>query len=416
MGKKVVKSLCLVLVGLMAVASFSGCSGTSNKTNGKTTITFSMWSAVPDAPNNFIDTFQAKYPNIKVSVNTITEGDYSQKINTMVAAGTAPDVMLLWECDIPKLAKAGKIDKLDSYMAKSTDVKANDFIPAVGILNTQNGACYGIPWCVAAEICYYNKDMFDAAKVAYPTDGWTQADMLADAQKLTINKNGKTTQWGLASPNFVGLWYAAIGAAGDPVLNSDNQLSLGSNAVKALQFESDLVNKYKVSPAPSADTTTDLFAAGQAAMFETGSWMVSTYKTAAFKWDIVTLPKDQMQYSSLHTGFYAINSKSKQKDADWTFIQYMMSNEGQKIVEAGTANLSAKLSMQSDTAWQVKGTNGPTNWNAMTDTLKFAKFGYVLGNPGATSNALKYFQEVAAGTMTPQSAVDQSNTDAKTMS
>lgn len=95
MGKKVVKSLCLVLVGLMAVASFSGCSGTSNKTNGKTTITFSMWSAVPDAPNNFIDTFQAKYPNIKVSVNTITEGDYSQKINTMVAAGTAPDVMLL---------------------------------------------------------------------------------------------------------------------------------------------------------------------------------------------------------------------------------------------------------------------------------------------------------------------------------
>lgn len=433
--KKAFKPICLALAGLMAATAFTGCSkstsssaGSSSSTSStatssaskpadeKATISLSMWSAVPDAPNNFIDTFEAKYPNIKVNVNSITEGDYSQKINTMVASGTAPEVMLLWECDIPKMAKAGKIDKLDDYIANSQDVKADDFIPAVGKLNTQNGACYGLPWCVATEICYYNKDMFDAANLAYPKDDWTQSEMLADAQKLTVSKNGTTSQWGMASPNFVGIWYANIGATGDNILDANNQLTLGSGATKSLQFMSDLVNKYKVMPAPSADTTTDLFAAGKAAIFETGSWMISSYKDAAFHWDIVPLPKDQRQYASLHTGFYAINAKSKHKDADWTFINYMMSSDGQKVVEAGSANPSAKLSMQDDTSWQVKGKNGPTNWQAVTDSLKFSVFGYVLSNPGATSNAQKYFQQVAAGTLSAQDAVNKSNEDAKTMS
>jgi multiple sugar transport system substrate-binding protein len=38
---------------------------------------------------------------------------------------------------------------------------------------TYDGSVYGFPRDIGFSILYYNKDFFDAAGVAYPTEEWT---------------------------------------------------------------------------------------------------------------------------------------------------------------------------------------------------------------------------------------------------
>ena len=55
------------------------------------------------------------------------------------------------------------------------------------------GATYGLPWCAATEILYYNEVMFDAAGVAYSTKNWSYADYQATPKALTQYYTDGTT-------------------------------------------------------------------------------------------------------------------------------------------------------------------------------------------------------------------------------
>ena len=61
---------------------------------------------------------------------------------------------------------------------------------------------------------YYNKNLFDAAGIAYPTADWTWDDFTEDAKALTLDTNGdgKMDQWGTISngwpPPQMFIWQA----------------------------------------------------------------------------------------------------------------------------------------------------------------------------------------------------------------
>ena len=51
---------------------------------------------------------------------------------------------------------------------------------------------YGLPRDFQTIVLFYNKDMFDAAGVAYPTADWTYDDLRNAAKKLTmVGADGK---------------------------------------------------------------------------------------------------------------------------------------------------------------------------------------------------------------------------------
>lgn len=373
-----------------------------------------MWGAVNEK-YDFIKAFEKKYPNIHINLTQINEGDYSEKLNTMVASKTAPDVMLVWECDIGRFAKNGVIERLDNYIKNTKAFTMSDFIPAVSKLTQLNGGVYGLPWCFATHLLYYNKDMFDKAGVPYPNGNWTWQDFRDAAKKLTIVKNGKVVQWGTDALGFYGVWYSLIGEAGDKIVDNNGNLSIGDGAKRALQFEYDLVNKDKVAPPPSAGTNNvDLFRSGRAAMIMNGSWMISTYRDIQnFKWDIAPLPKDKRAYANLHTAFFTINSNSKYKDAAWKFIEFCMSDEGQKLISEGTNNPSARVSVNAKGYYKIGGKNGPTNWAALDDTAKYAEFGYVLLPPAVTNDLVNRFNAVVLGQVSIDTALKQGLDHAK---
>ena len=373
-------------VPLFAAAALTSCStGGGGDASGETTITVSNWNdSITPA---MVSAFEEANPDIKLDVQSYPGDGYSEKVTTMITGGNAPDVMLLFETDAIRLAAANQIVSLDEYL-QGGDLSSDDFIPAVADLSTKMDGTYGLPWCYATQVLFYNKDLFDAAGVDYPTADWTWDDYRTAANAVTTG-SGNDKIWGADKFSFAGIWYSLAGQAGDEVIDGDGNLVLGDGMQDAIEFTNELVNVDQVQPQPAASGTdvTDLFAAGKAAMSLNGSWGVLTYRDAEFNWDIAPMPAGERDYTSLHTGFFTIAESSDHKDEAWTFIDFMMSEEGQDLISAGTNNPSAIEAFADSTAWQQGGEGGPTNWDAITGSAADAgQFGYTLASATLTND------------------------------
>ena len=183
----------------------------------------------------------------------------------------------------------------------------------------------------------------------------------------------------------------------------------------AVSFVTDVaaMTKNGIMPEPSSDTA-DIFASGKAAMSWQGSWNIGTYGSSlSFQWDIATIPTDQVKYNTLHTGFYSINSKSKNKDAAFRVIEYLMGEEGQTINSKASGNPSAIKSIAEKGAWKVESASSVKNWEAMTDSLEAGVFGYTCLPSGVTNNAISEFNAAVLGQKTPEEAVKKADAYAR---
>ena len=345
---------------------------------------------------------------INVDITVIPETEYSSKLNQMIAAKNDADIMVVWECDIANFAAAKGILPLDDYLADST-IDTDDFIDAVASLSAGLGSTYGLPWCAATEIMYYNEEMFDAAGIAHPTNDWAYEDFLAAARALTqYNEDGSTAVYGCTLPNLQ-TWWAGVGMAGDQIFDpATGEMVIGEGAVDFVTDCATLVEE-GVMPAPSSDDA-DLFSSGMAAMSWQGSWQIFTYADMlTFNWDIAALPVNKLQYNTLHTGFYTIASACKNPDAAWTVVEYLMGEEGQRINSASSGNPSALLTIANKGEWKVESATTVANWDAITTSLACGVFGYTCLPAGVTGNAVSLFESALLGQITPEEAVQQAS-------
>lgn len=407
-----------LMVGVLTVTMLSvllgGC-GKGNSNNGgsskgdgaKDEITLTVWNEPPadDALNMYLQAEKAT--GIKINVNVIPESDYSSKLNQMISTkDNSSDILVVWENDIKNFADAKGIISLDKYLGESS-VNKDDFIDAVDKLTEGLGATYGLPWCAATELLYYNQDMFDAAGLEYPNNDWAYKDFLEAAKALTqYNGDGTTAVYGFDLPNTQ-TWWAGIGGAGDQVYDAANgKLVIGDGAVSFIEDCVDMVSK-GIMPEPSSDTS-DKFGAGKAAMSWLGSWNIGTYSDKlGFNWDIATIPTDTLKYNTLHTGFYTINANSKNQDAAWKVIEWLMGEEGQLINSKASGNPSALQTIADKGAWKVEAATTIDNWDAVTDSLAAGVFGYTCLPSGVTNNAISLFNTALIGDKTAQESVTE---------
>lgn len=422
---KTKKVLTLLLTAVMVCSTLFGCSNDSknvntadnstvtsstkdSKSTSKTSgekITIATWNEPHQ--DEELDMFRQceKATGIDLEITVIPESDYSSKLNQMIATkDDSIDIYIIWENDIANFAQVGGIIPFDDYLSNS-DIKTDEFIDAVAKLSNGLGGTYGLPWCAATELLYYNQDMFDEAGIGYPSNDWDYEDFKIAAEKLTQKNNGTTNVYGCTLPNTQ-TWWAGIGGAGDQVYDPSNgQMVIGDGAVKFITDCAEMVSK-GIMPEPSSDTA-DLFAAGKAAMSWQGSWNIGTYGgDLDFNWDIATIPTDQVKYNTLHTGFYSINAQSKNPEKAFEVIEYLMGEEGQKLNSKASGNPSAIISIADKGAWKVESATTVDNWEAITDSLAAGVFGYTCLPAGVTNNAISEFNTAVLGQKTPQEAVD----------
>jgi len=311
-------------------------------------LTFMMWGAPEELAvwNKIVEEFQAQAPNIKVNVEVSDWTAYWEKLKTMLAAGTPPD---LFAMDAPyylDYQTRGVLKNLQPYVDKNPDLLTGVYPQTLEAYKTAEGY-FGLPRDFQTIVLFYNKDMFDKAGVAYPTADWTYDDLRQASKDLTLDTNGDgtTDQYGFTADlwDMELAWSSAIWAYGGDIFSADRtQTLIGEPAARqAWQVFHDMMFQDKSMPDvnTAAQYGLDLYQAGIAAMTPIGHWAVPGYNTVAFKWDVAPMPKGPAgQATSVNSAGFVVAEGSKHPDEAFEFIKFVLSPGGQtRLTELGFA-------------------------------------------------------------------------------
>jgi multiple sugar transport system substrate-binding protein len=269
------------------------------------------------AITNAIARFNEKYPNVTVELEmdaiSTGWGDYVTKVLGQFNAGAAADVYGTAIETFQAFSSRGLWLGLNDFVESNSGF--SDFAPSLFEQGSYNGEINYIPIGWNNIMINYNRDLFDAAGVAYPANGrWTWDEFREVAKKLTIkDSSGTVSQYGYEVPNqnfFVQPWFFSNGTG---ILTDDWSASnmLDPKVSESLQFLYDLIHVDGVSPIPSSGAGLDSqFMAGQIAMISRGHWIVQQAKTNKLNMDVAVPPSKETESTVIGFGAYAINKNT----------------------------------------------------------------------------------------------------------
>jgi multiple sugar transport system substrate-binding protein len=329
-----------------------------------------VWQAV-------VDDFQATNSNIKVKVEVSDWDSYWTKLNTLIAGGTPPDVFAM---DAPLYLdwqSRGALLNLQPYIDKTPGF-LDGFYPQTLTAYKVGNEYYGLPRDFQTVVLFYNKDMFDAEGVKYPTADWTYDDLLAAAKTLTKDKNGdgKTDQYGLWTDTWDMelFWSEAIWANGGDIINADHTKTLiAEGGARDAWKYIDSIYKAGVMPTPTTagEYGGDLFQSGAAAMTTIGHWAVPGYVGAKLNFGVAPMPKGPAgAATSVNSAGFVLSKDSKNPDAAFAFVKFALSEAGQKrLAELGFAIPVLKSVAEGDAFLKQP---GDLDQKVFLDSLAFA--------------------------------------------
>ena len=302
------------------------------------TLTWAFWGSPEEAVSHKLvaDAFMKEHPEIKIETWNEPWDNYFTKIQALWASGdpkAVPDVAFLWPT--PKYAADGVLENLAPYILKS-GYNLNDYWGGLLESAKYKGSVYGLPRDIEANVLYYNKALFDKAGIKYPDENWTWDDFLAAADKLTVkDSSGKVKQYALA---MEGGKYAKWvnqngGAILDDYVNPSKCMMADPKSIAAIKFFSDMMNKgYAMRDADLSQAGGDqaVFQSGQAAMIIQNTSRVSSFNKANMNYDVavVPIPKGGKRWNPAGGAAWVMSAKSDNKDAAWTFLQWLQSKDG----------------------------------------------------------------------------------------
>jgi ABC-type glycerol-3-phosphate transport system substrate-binding protein len=176
----------LLLAGvLLATTGFTGCGRQNSSDTAEVVYNCPANAADIDALKNEIPAFTAE-SRITIKLNPFTGQD---KLYAMMAAGQAPDIFYTNTTMRDRLAAEGRL--LDLRTVSSGDPFVHRLWPAVIANGTSpDSGWYSLGnWSFTLGV-YYNRDLFDAARLPYPDTAWTWETMRMLARRLTVDANG----------------------------------------------------------------------------------------------------------------------------------------------------------------------------------------------------------------------------------
>ena len=300
--------------------------------------------------------FEKEHPGIQVAVSLYPSSGFSTRIVTAIAAGEGPDIWYNYYA--PDIATQGFLEDLTPYVEQS-DV-ANGWFESARRRAVYKDHYYGVPRDAVSGFVAYNKDIFDAAGVAYPEDGWTVADFRDLAIKLTNLDNDNYGAGGIVGGDGCMLWSPFSFNLGAELTSPDGRNVEGymdsPESINAMKWCLDLVTEDKVtSPAEMGDQFGEItFMSGKVAMQSLSDWEIpALMEQDQFNWGVVAPPRfdentDVVPWADSY--IYYMWNGSQHKDAAWQLMEWLAGPEAQKMAaDAGV------WSPNSPAVWQELG-------------------------------------------------------------
>jgi multiple sugar transport system substrate-binding protein len=288
------------------------------------------------------EAFEASHPGVTIEyVDCESGNEYGVKVSTMLAGGDTSDVIMLKENDqVVQWQAAGFAAPLTDYIG------SYDMSGFVGIEKNYaiDGVQYGIPFRSDFWVLFYNKDLFDAAGVEYPTNDMTWDQYAELAKKLTDKEKD-------IYGTHYHTWLSTV--ANWAVCGTDYTLADGNydNLLYFYKLYQDLED-YGACMSFADLKASGLkygaaFENGNIAMMPMGYWQVSTFindikaGTASLNWGIVAVPHAEGVAAGSSFGNMTgvmMNAKSEKKDLAWEYMSWLCGPEGAKA----TASVGAR--------------------------------------------------------------------------
>ena len=312
-----------ILVPSLALGLIIGFQTPVSSQAAGATVTVIMPTQWKEALNPSILAFNAASKDVEIAVN------WGGSQDQLIAANKAPDIINTG--DLLVGVQANLLADLTPYILKDRTIVTRDFYPALYSRMKVDGKILALPYRFNVQLLYYNKGLFDADKVSYPTAKWTQTDFIAAAQALSKKTGAKATQWGVTqTTGWWGEWLIHVRQAGGEWFTNGSVSLDTPAAIAGLTFFRDKAGKYAVSPGPKDDSLGG-FSGGNTAMHyggHTGDFP-SYRQTTGLSWDIQVLPKGikTNKGGELSAEAWAVSAKSPNKAAAYKALAFLVSKE-----------------------------------------------------------------------------------------
>lgn len=349
-------ALSLSLVMMVACADDEGDGGGGTDGGGEN-VELNFWVFEEGGIGSFLETleqdFEAAHPNVDLKITAYPEDNYGVKLDTAIAAGKAPDLVLVFG---PEQMRAGLLLPLDDMIAEQ-GIDLSTYVPAIVSPGDEFSCAYeGQLFCMGSYAgsvqMLYNKDMFDAAGIPYPAP-WppmTPEEWVEIACQLTDEANGV---WG--------------GAASDPLSylpfdmmwSEDGRTAEGYVNGTAFVHEVEvLASGYERGCIPSSNILDpweqgrDYFASGDLAMVITDFQDLNKVEDAGINYGSTTVPTPTgiTPYFFVWTDSVGVMADSSHPEEALDFIAYL-TTEGQTIRYEVSGDIPLDLAVADEVDW-----------------------------------------------------------------
>lgn len=389
MKKKLVSALMAVA---MTATLLTGCGGNNAADNNnvtstqkdnqqdaqqssgdeKVTLTWAIWDeATTPYWSAMKEAYEATHDNVEIKMVDLGSSDYMTVLATELSGdGTDFDVVTIK--DVPgyaTLVQKNAIIALDDYI-KADNVDLAKFSGATDQV-TVDGSLYELPFRNDFWVLFYNKDIFDAAGVDYPTNDMTWAEYDELARKVTDTTFGSQVYGA-----HYHTWRSTIGLMGvldgqHTILDGDYEFMKEYYNMVLAQEKDGVCRKYSDLKTEGLHYSA-AFSNGDVAMMNMGSWYIPTLmsslasgdydKELCGNWGIVKYPHAEGVEAGSTLGTItglAVTSATADKDAAWDFVNWASGAEGAAVM-ASTGNFPAVVT--DEVIAQITGMDGfPTD-------------------------------------------------------
>ncbi|WP_238018042.1 ABC transporter substrate-binding protein [Dactylosporangium sp. AC04546] len=356
-----------ILAGAAGLTLLLGaCSGGGANDDGKDAaagydpsakVEITWWTGQTEDAEKVAEGLAAEYtkahPNvtIKTSTGASTTDDLLTKLSAGFTGGSYPDISYAYGSWAGELATSGKTQNLATYVSDPS-FGWNEIPEAARATATYDGKVIGVPALVDNLALIYNKSLFDAAGVAYPTDQWSWDDFRAAAKKLTNpaqNVYGTAYSVSGSEDTTWHLW-PLLWQKGGKILDGKKPAFNSDAGVEALELLRAMAVDDKSMYLDQTDEKyLPLFNDGHVGMVMSGPWALLELQEAGVEYGVTQLPGfngDHQTVSGPDLWVLFDHKDANRAGASRDFIKWLTSKETDAKWNLAIGNLPLRSSEQ----------------------------------------------------------------------
>lgn len=269
-----------------------------------------------------------KYPNIKLRLIQSTSETVEETVKEIQQI--KPDLVITSKYNFRELQNQNVLTDLSVLAERSNMNVETLYQPMIDTLKDDSGKLSGLSPLVTPSVLFYNKDLFDTNRIAYPVNQMSWDELLTLTQSFigsgTVGFTGRSPASILEAVSISKGWNIVNNQTNDLLFDSQEWTS---SIQKILDASSD-GNIAHFDGNIAYDSK--LFLQGKAAMhYGSLSMIPALLEENLFSWGVVTTPVDPLNRDiSQDIYFYdlfCIPSEAAQKDEAWEMIQALLDED-----------------------------------------------------------------------------------------